>query len=143
MLSNSLSFIGIKHNVNSRLSKRISPIVRNAYNVISSDNLADKVVTHPSYEVIDSAFIEEYGLKAILYSHKKSGAEVMSVLAKDENKVFGITFRTPPNDSTGIPHILEVTFSYEESPLLTFFLSIALSSLRLKKISCKISLSMN
>jgi Zn-dependent M16 (insulinase) family peptidase len=25
----------------------------------------------------------------------------------DENKVFGITFRTPPTDSTGIAHIME------------------------------------
>jgi hypothetical protein len=33
----------------------------------------------------------------------------MSVRAVDENKVFGITFRTPPSDSTGIPHILEVS----------------------------------
>eukprot|EP00850_Spirogloea_muscicola_P017373 SM000148S01050 [mRNA] locus=s148:321856:326518:- [translate_table: standard] len=31
----------------------------------------------------------------------------MSVAAPDENKVFGAVFRTPPTDSTGIPHILE------------------------------------
>ncbi|XP_031491266.1 presequence protease 1, chloroplastic/mitochondrial-like isoform X2 [Nymphaea colorata] len=31
----------------------------------------------------------------------------MSVSNDDENKVFGIVFRTPPKDSTGIPHILE------------------------------------
>lgn len=31
----------------------------------------------------------------------------MSVSNNDENKVFGIVFRTPPKDSTGIPHILE------------------------------------
>eukprot|EP00244_Chara_vulgaris_P009641 TRINITY_DN4184_c0_g2_i1.p1 TRINITY_DN4184_c0_g2~~TRINITY_DN4184_c0_g2_i1.p1 ORF type:complete len:1050 (+),score=217.40 TRINITY_DN4184_c0_g2_i1:309-3152(+) len=31
----------------------------------------------------------------------------MSVSSDDENKVFGIVFRTPPSDSTGIPHILE------------------------------------
>jgi Zn-dependent M16 (insulinase) family peptidase len=43
----------------------------------------------------------------VLFKHKKTGAEVMSVLNDDENKVFGIVFRTPPNDSTGIPHILE------------------------------------
>ena len=44
----------------------------------------------------------------MLYRHKKSGASVLSVIApQDENKVFGITFRTPPPDSTGIPHILE------------------------------------
>jgi Zn-dependent M16 (insulinase) family peptidase len=42
-----------------------------------------------------------------LCSHKKSGAQVMSVISPDENKVFGVTFRTPPADSTGIPHILE------------------------------------
>ena len=47
-------------------------------------------------------------MDAILYRHKKSGASVLSVIApEDENKVFGITFRTPPSDSTGIPHILE------------------------------------
>jgi Zn-dependent M16 (insulinase) family peptidase len=43
----------------------------------------------------------------LLRSHKKSGAQVMSVISPDENKVFGVTFRTPPDDSTGIPHILE------------------------------------
>lgn len=31
----------------------------------------------------------------------------MSVSNDDENKVFGVVFRTPPKDSTGIPHILE------------------------------------
>lgn len=65
-------------------------------------------VTHPAYEVIERSTIDEYGVQAILYHHKKSGAQVMSVLAPaDENKVFGITLRTPPSDSTGVPHILE------------------------------------
>ena len=36
-----------------------------------------------------------------------SKAQVLSVVAPDDNKVFGITFRTPPRDSTGLPHILE------------------------------------
>lgn len=43
----------------------------------------------------------------MLYKHKKTGAEIMSVSNDDENKVFGVVFRTPPKDSTGIPHILE------------------------------------
>merc|ERR1719240_1036272 len=52
--------------------------------------------------------IEEYGLHATTYIHKKSGAEVISVAApEDDNKVFGIVFRTPVSDSTGVPHILE------------------------------------
>lgn len=36
-----------------------------------------------------------------------SGAELISVLNSDENKTFGVVFRTPVDDSTGIPHILE------------------------------------
>lgn len=51
--------------------------------------------------------MDEYGVRATMYKHDKSGAEVLSVIAPDENKVFGVNFRTPPKDSTGVPHILE------------------------------------
>ncbi len=37
----------------------------------------------------------------------KTGAELLSLTNDDENKVFGVTFRTPPADSTGVAHILE------------------------------------
>jgi Zn-dependent M16 (insulinase) family peptidase len=63
--------------------------------------------THPAFRVISDRLVSEYGLRAIEYEHGHSGARVMSVLAPDENKVFGITFRTPPSDSTGLPHVLE------------------------------------
>lgn len=59
------------------------------------------------FEKVSEEFIEECKSKAVLYKHKKTGAEVMSVSNDDENKVFGVVFRTPPKDSTGIPHILE------------------------------------
>jgi len=59
------------------------------------------------YELVKHDKIDEYGAKVSLFKHKKTGAEVMSVSVPDENKVFGITFRTPPADSTGVPHILE------------------------------------
>lgn len=59
------------------------------------------------FEKISEQTINECKSTAILYKHKKTGAEVMSVLNDDENKVFGVVFRTPPKDSTGIPHILE------------------------------------
>ena len=45
--------------------------------------------------------------QALLYRHRKTGAEVLSLVNDDENKVFGITFKTPPEDSTGVAHILE------------------------------------
>jgi Zn-dependent M16 (insulinase) family peptidase len=51
--------------------------------------------------------IAELKTVARLYRHTKTGAELLSLLNDDENKVFGITFRTPPTDSTGLPHILE------------------------------------
>jgi presequence protease len=59
------------------------------------------------FELIEKREIEELKTEARLYRHKKTGAEVLSMVADDENKVFGITFRTPPFDSTGVAHILE------------------------------------
>eukprot|EP00899_Mesostigma_viride_P012227 jgi/Mesvir1/21004/Mv08062-RA.1 len=59
------------------------------------------------FDEVREEYIEEYKGNATLYRHRKTGAEVMSVCNDDENKVFGIVFRTPPSDSTGIPHILE------------------------------------
>jgi len=51
--------------------------------------------------------ITEMGSLAHVYRHDKTGARVLSVINDDENKVFGISFRTPPEDSTGVAHILE------------------------------------
>ena len=51
--------------------------------------------------------LPEAGCTARLYIHEKTGAELMSLICDDENKVFGASFRTPPSNSTGIAHILE------------------------------------
>ena len=51
--------------------------------------------------------ISEIGSRAEIYRHVQTGAELLSLVNDDENKVFGITFRTPPRDSTGVAHILE------------------------------------
>ncbi|XP_057787461.1 presequence protease 1, chloroplastic/mitochondrial [Salvia miltiorrhiza] len=69
----------------------------------ADDDVAEKL----GFEKVSEEFIEECKSRAVLYKHKKTGAEIMSVSNEDENKVFGIVFRTPPKDSTGIPHILE------------------------------------
>ena len=63
--------------------------------------------THPAFELVKVEMVDEYALKCATYRHKKSGAEVISAQADDDNKVFGIVFRTPVSDSTGVPHILE------------------------------------
>jgi Zn-dependent M16 (insulinase) family peptidase len=60
-----------------------------------------------NYETIKSEFIKEINSKATLFRHKNTGAEILSIENDDENKVFGITFRTPPPDSSGVSHIME------------------------------------
>ncbi|MGV8853162.1 MAG: insulinase family protein [Devosia sp.] len=62
---------------------------------------------HEAFELIRDEHIAEANSQAQLFRHKKTGAEVLSLVNDDENKVFGITFKTPPTDSTGIAHILE------------------------------------
>ena len=74
---------------------------------LSSELQAKMDVTHPAFEVLQKDVVTEYGAYCTLYRHKKSGAELLSVAVDDDNKVFGITLRTPPEDSTGVPHILE------------------------------------
>ena len=51
--------------------------------------------------------IPEIASQAELYRHEATGGEVLSLVSDDENKVFGISFRTPPANSAGLPHILE------------------------------------
>jgi len=64
-------------------------------------------VEHPAYEILSTDMIPEFGAHATLYRHTQSGAQLLSLSTDDDNKCFGITFRTPPSDSTGVPHILE------------------------------------
>jgi len=51
--------------------------------------------------------IRELNIQAGLFRHNRTGAELLSLTNDDENKVFGVIFRTPPADSTGVAHILE------------------------------------
>ena len=60
-----------------------------------------------TYEVIKEEDLTGIQSKGTLLRHKKSGARVLLVENEDNNKVFGIGFRTPPADSTGVPHIME------------------------------------
>src|SRR5919199_533622 len=64
------------------------------------------MTTH-GFELVRDEQIPELNAKVQLYRHMKTGAELLSLQNDDENKVFGITFRTPPTDSTGVAHILE------------------------------------
>lgn len=63
-------------------------------------------VSH-GFELFRDEEVSEINARARMWRHVKTGAELLSIEIDDENKVFGITFRTPPSDSTGVPHILE------------------------------------
>ncbi len=52
-------------------------------------------------------YIEEVNSKAKIFEHEKTGARLLHMENDDSNKVFAIGFKTPPNDSTGVMHILE------------------------------------
>src|SRR5215216_7580423 len=62
---------------------------------------------HAAFDLVRDETIPEIASEVCLYRHRKTGAEVLSFVHDDENKVFGITFKTPPEDSTGVAHILE------------------------------------
>lgn len=57
--------------------------------------------------LLEQREIPEINTQARLYRHVGTGAQLLSLVNQDENKVFGITFRTPPDDSTGVAHIME------------------------------------
>ena len=60
-----------------------------------------------TYSLIKTTPIGELSGTASLLYHKKSGARIFTIKNSDPNRVFMIGFRTPPSDSTGVPHILE------------------------------------
>ena len=65
------------------------------------------MTTVHGFELLEEQEIPELNTKARYFRHVKTGAELLSLENNDENKVFSINFRTPPEDSTGVAHILE------------------------------------
>lgn len=69
----------------------------------------DEVKIPEAYTLEKSEYIKELSSFALQLRHKLSGARVLILSNEDDNKVFSIGFRTPPHDSTGVPHIIEHT----------------------------------
>lgn len=51
--------------------------------------------------------LHEINSKGLVFTHEKTGAKLIKISNDEDNKVFAITFKTPPEDSTGVAHILE------------------------------------
>lgn len=84
------------------------------------------------FELMRDEQVEEINTRARLYRHTITGAQYLSLENDDENKVFGITFRTPPADSTGVAHILEhsVLGGSQKYPLKEPFVQLIKGSLK-------------
>ena len=85
-------------------------------------------IPFPQIEVRKIADIESMGY---ILRHKKSGARVCVISNEDDNKVFSIGFRTPPEDETGVPHIIEHTTlcGSDKFPVKDPFIELAKGSL--------------
>jgi presequence protease len=83
------------------------------------------------FELIREQQLAEINSTARYYRHAKTGAELLSLLNSDENKVFGVSFGTPPSDSTGVAHILEhsVLCGSRKYPIKEPFVELMKSSL--------------
>jgi len=90
------------------------------------------VPQHPAYEVVRASRIPEHSALAVLYRHTGSGAQLLSVQCEEEEKVFGVAFKTPVADDTGVPHILEhsVLCGSRKYPVKEPFVELLKSSLQ-------------
>src|SRR5499427_2133467 len=88
------------------------------------------IATH-GFELIREQKLSEINATARYYHHVATGAELISLINADENKVFGVTFGTPPADSTGVAHILEhsVLCGSRKYPIKEPFVELLKSSL--------------
>ena len=59
------------------------------------------------FTLVDSQFIQDANAQVHTFTHEQSGGQVIWVENDDQNRTFGIGFKTPPKDSTGVAHIVE------------------------------------
>lgn len=85
----------------------------------------------PAYEIVTQENLTDIHSTGYMLRHKKTGARLILIENDDENKVFSIAFRTPPANSTGVPHILEhsVLCGSREFPLKDPFVELVKGSL--------------
>ena len=84
-----------------------------------------------AYELVEQKELKDIRSCGCLLRHKKSGARIAVISNDDENKVFYVGFRTPAEDSTGVPHIIEhsVLCGSDEFPVKDPFVELVKGSL--------------
>ncbi len=74
------------------------------------DNETDKIQPGDAlhgFRILRVTALPELRATAIEAEHLATGALVLHLFCDDRENLFSIGFRTPPGDSTGVPHILE------------------------------------
>lgn len=84
-----------------------------------------------AYDIIEERELKDIASTGFILCHKASGARVCIISNQDDNKVFAIGFRTPPEDETGVPHIIEHTVlcGSDKFPVKDPFMELAKGSL--------------
>lgn len=84
------------------------------------------------FKILRVEAFPEIRITAYEIEHKKTGAKVLHLHALDRENLYAIGFRTPPYDSTGLPHILEhsVLAGSEKYPLKDVFKELMRSTLQ-------------
>ena len=98
------------------ISKRLLVLFILPLLILSVQFSCGKADKGPSFEVgklyhgfkfVKQKEIKEYDAVGLLFEHEKSGARLLKVTTKDDNKTFIVSFKTPPLSDSGTPHILE------------------------------------
>jgi presequence protease len=84
------------------------------------------------FKVLRVEQIPDIRVTAYEMEHDKTGAKVLHLHCDDRENLYAIGFRTPPGDSTGVPHILEhsVLAGSERFPLKDAFNELMRGSLQ-------------
>lgn len=119
---------------NSVLSTESAAPVSNVSMVTAAPPLQKRAIGDivSGFELQREEYVQEIASVVRIWQHSKTRTELVSVSNDDENKTFGVVFRTPPNDSTGVPHILEhsVLCGSRKYPVKEPFVELMKSSLQ-------------
>lgn len=83
------------------------------------------------YTLLKEGYVSEIDCTVQQYEHTKTKAKILYFKTEDTHKTFGVSFRTPPPDSTGVPHIIEhsVLCGSEKFPMKDPFIELSKGSL--------------
>lgn len=86
---------------------------------------------HPAFDTLSENPVPEYRATGVRLTHRATGCEVYHLRSEDEENTFAFCFRTPPEDGTGVAHIVEhsVLCGSERFPVKDAFLALARGSL--------------